>query len=90
MRPQISYPHYSAWTELDSILSGRGFVNLNRLDVRFHFVYTASDKENGSFCYMHGSDLLPQVASNPSVECRLEMWTIYTPLYMPEYLHYSV
>jgi len=90
MRPQISYPRPSAWTELDNILSGRAFVNLNRLDVRLHFVYTASDKESRSFCYMHGSDLLPQVASNPSVEYCLEMWTIYTPLYMPEYLHYSV
>lgn len=89
MRPQTSYPHYSTWTELDSILSGRAFVDLNRLDVRLHFVYTASDNENGSLCYLHGY-ILPQVASNPSVECHLEMRTIYTPLYMPEYLHYSV
>jgi len=90
MRPQISYPHFFTWTELDNILSGRTFVDLNRLDVQLDFVYTASDKEDRNFYYMHGSDLLPQMASNPSVEYRLEMWTISTPLYMPEYLRYSV
>ena len=76
MRPQISYPHYSTWTELDNILSGKAFVDLNRLDERLHLVYTASNQENGNFCCMHGLELLPQVASNPSIECRLEMRTI--------------
>jgi hypothetical protein len=90
MHPRMSYRRSSVWTELDNILSGRAFVNLNRLDIRLHFVYTASDKESGNFCYMHGLNLLPQVASNPSVEYRLDMRTTYTPLSMANYLYYSV
>jgi len=90
MLPQMSYPSCSDWTGLDNILSGVAYVNLSQLEVRLHFVYTANDKGNGSVCDIGESGFLPRLASNPSVEYRLETRTIYTPLYMPEYLHYSV
>jgi hypothetical protein len=77
------------WTEFDSILSGRAFVDLRRLDLRFHFVHTSYQvgfARSGNECYRCDADIL---ASNPSVELHLETRTIFTALSTSEYLNSS-